>query len=376
MSLLTVFVKMANKETHEVDLEGHDTVKDLYRKAGEAAGLEVGTKGSFFLHFEGTVLDDAYGTEEIQQLGMWQGCELFLCCKEGEMRVAVNDLCTKTTRDVMAKRLEEDPNLLLEIDASGITFLKISAKNIPAGLKHLRVADPLNDVQAIGDGFLKNCESLVTLDVSSLLGVLTVGKYFLYGCTSLKATDLTPCKNMKMVDFGFLSCCSSLETIDLSPLRNVKSVDSCFLSSCTSLRSVNLAPLRWVEYVGEGFLSKCESLKVIDTSPLRNLKSLSHHFLSNNTSLTSANLSQLSQVSSVGDYFLSDCSSLASLDLRSFQNIKLIGAAFLAGCSSLTAVDISHMKGTVASVGPGFMEGCDGIPVKKRKLKEGGCIVC
>jgi hypothetical protein len=61
-----------------------------------------------------------------------------------------------------------------------------------------------NTIKTIGYGFLYNCSSLTSLDLSGLNNVKTIGFSFLLKCSSLKSLDLSGFNNITIIRFGFL----------------------------------------------------------------------------------------------------------------------------------------------------------------------------
>eukprot|EP01064_Diplonema_japonicum_P007761 TRINITY_DN153_c0_g1_i1.p1 TRINITY_DN153_c0_g1~~TRINITY_DN153_c0_g1_i1.p1 ORF type:complete len:224 (+),score=44.75 TRINITY_DN153_c0_g1_i1:62-733(+) len=196
---LTVLIRTVDEDVvHEVELSGFDRVKDLYRKAAEASAVE---EGIFLLHFEGVVLDND-GTsggggeeQEIQQLGMGQGSELLLCgiSHNKPLDVNVSHVELWSRREEIARLLEENPELSLAVDVTGLDCLDVRlTSKLPSKLRHLKVWSLGDGTTSIGDSFLSR-SSLVTLDLTALRGVQSVEHYFLRECKSLTTVDLHYC---------------------------------------------------------------------------------------------------------------------------------------------------------------------------------------
>eukprot|EP01064_Diplonema_japonicum_P024114 TRINITY_DN345_c1_g1_i1.p1 TRINITY_DN345_c1_g1~~TRINITY_DN345_c1_g1_i1.p1 ORF type:complete len:346 (+),score=80.79 TRINITY_DN345_c1_g1_i1:71-1039(+) len=317
---LTVFIKAPSGAAHEIELDEADTVGDLYKKAETVSEVRV----EFTLHLEGEMLDKhTRGEEEAHQLGMEQGCELLMLCKEeNRMCVAVQELSGR--REDITLRLQEDPETVLEINVSARTRLFLEKLHIPDNLRNLKITDPEQNVTVIEDKFLSWCKDLVTLDMTDLRNIGSIGYCFLYKCTSLRTVDLSLCGNVRRIDNHFLANCDALESVDLSPLGNVTSI-------------------------GDGFLLCCKSLKELDLSPLSN-------------------------VTSVGDSCCCSCTSLTAIDVSQLHRIRIVGDNFLGYCPSLGPVDLTHFKKPTTSVGSGFMRTSADPPTIQEQLKS--CCEC
>eukprot|EP01064_Diplonema_japonicum_P037267 TRINITY_DN867_c0_g1_i27.p1 TRINITY_DN867_c0_g1~~TRINITY_DN867_c0_g1_i27.p1 ORF type:complete len:360 (+),score=49.58 TRINITY_DN867_c0_g1_i27:126-1205(+) len=338
---------------------------------------------TFLLHFEGEELDETLGGNEIQHLGMWEGCELLLCCNvwHNTMCVLSQELSSEDTRKAMGRRLEEDPDLLLQVDTSGVgndMHLYISQYSLHKNLRHLKVTDPGQCVTHIRDGFLRECTSLVTVDLTSLQSVREVGNNFMTRCTALQSVDLTPFHRVTSVGRpktyrnSLLCECESLTEVDLSPLRNVDTITDYFLSGCKSLKVVDLSPLRNVKTIGVYFLAYCSSLERVDLSPLSKLTTLNGGFMTGCTSLRTLNVNPLRNVTIIDHDFLAHNDSLTSVELGRLR-LKCAGWKFLAHCPSLTSVDLTNLRKCVTMVGCHFMEGCDSIPEEDRSTPQENC---
>eukprot|EP01060_Flectonema_neradi_P020137 TRINITY_DN2766_c0_g1_i4.p1 TRINITY_DN2766_c0_g1~~TRINITY_DN2766_c0_g1_i4.p1 ORF type:complete len:152 (+),score=24.56 TRINITY_DN2766_c0_g1_i4:28-483(+) len=97
--------------------------------------------------------------------------------------------------------------------------------------RHLTITGKgVGSITEIGDGFLKNCRTLTTLNINQLHNITRIGNRFLEWCSSLKSIDLTQLGKVTQVEKGFLYECKSLTSI-------VTSID------LTSLTSIDLTPL-------------------------------------------------------------------------------------------------------------------------------------
>jgi hypothetical protein len=171
-----------------------------------------------------------------------------------------------------------------------------------------------NTIKTIGDNFLSNCSSLISLDLSGLNNIITINDFFLGNCSSLTSLDLSKLNDITIIRFGFLYGCSSLISLDLSGLNNVIIIGKYFLAYCSSLTSLNLSGLNNVTTINGRFLHDCSSLTSLNLSGLNNVTTISSKFLECCSSLTSLNLSGLNNVTTI---------SQSDIVLRKLENNKL-----------------------------------------------------
>ena len=196
------------------------------------------------------------------------------------------------------------------------------------------------NIVTVGDNFIRECNTLEKLDLSSRCVITEIGSAFLYDCTSFTTLNLSGMSTVTNIGSNFLGCCTSLKHLDLSGLCGVTSVNGSFASSCSSLETIDLSSFSNVTTVGSNFLFQCESIKEIDFSCFYNLKSIRDNFLCCCTSISSLNLSTLTKLTSVGSNFLSRCSSMSVLNLSGFNCLTKVDHDFLDHCNSLTELDL------------------------------------
>jgi hypothetical protein len=186
--------------------------------------------------------------------------------------------------------------------------------------------------------------------------ITTIGNYFLYNCPSLLSINLSSLTNVEKIGDNFLEYCSSLKSANLRNFKNVKKIGDKFLAYCSSLESINLDGFIKLETIGSGFLSECSSLKSLDMSGLCNLITINNNFLSNCSSLESLGVSKLNKIKHIYSNFLSGCSSLKSLDLNNFVYVRKIKGDFLNGCLSLESLNMEKLP--IKAIESGFLRGC------------------
>eukprot|EP01064_Diplonema_japonicum_P032877 TRINITY_DN6306_c0_g1_i2.p1 TRINITY_DN6306_c0_g1~~TRINITY_DN6306_c0_g1_i2.p1 ORF type:complete len:593 (+),score=85.94 TRINITY_DN6306_c0_g1_i2:73-1851(+) len=401
---LSGFIRTPGNVRHEVKLAGPDTVKDLYRKAADAAAAEEGT---FLLSYEGEVLGEEHEGEEMQQLGVEEGCELEMQYIDGANTMCVRVWQLLMRRPEILQRVQENPNLVLVVDASGTSCLDLPSERfpLPPALRHLRVTSrasvtsigdsflsnsrlvsvdlaelhhvrsvgdrflsgsgslttlhlPSSFTTNIGDDFLKDCRDLPSVGLSTLQNVTRVGRCFLSGCESLQVVDASHLQRLMCLKDGFLSGCCSLTSVDLSP--NLAEIGSGFLEDCGALVDVNcLKNLREVMFVGRCFMRGCRSVRSVDVSQMRHLLHVAERFLDNCTSLTSVDLPP--NVRGISNCFLKDCPALMCVNLNSLQNVaSSLPDEFLSGCSAVRTVDLSGLR-HVRWIGESFLENCTSL---------------
>jgi len=116
----------------------------------------------------------------------------------------------------------------------------------------------LNNIETIGNNFLYNCQSLISIDLSELT---SIKDYFLYHCSALIEIKLSP--KIKTIGNYCLIQCIKLKELDLSGLNNLITIGNNFLGHCYSLETIDLSGLNSLESIGNNFLYKCSALKSI-----------------------------------------------------------------------------------------------------------------
>ena len=177
----------------------------------------------------------------------------------------------------------------------------------------------------------------------------------------IRRLSFTNCSLCTAFEQEFLSdSCDSLTSIDFTSLHNVTAIPSKFLNNSKSLTHVNLSGLSKVTSVGDDFSKNCESLTSIDVSGFQKLTTIGYGFLHSTRSLTSVDLSSLSEVTSIGNEFVRNCESLTSIDLSGLKKLTTIGYGFLHNSKSLTSVDLSSLS-EVTSVSRCFIGNCESL---------------
>ena len=266
-----------------------------------------------------------------------------------------------------------DSYSLISVDFSGFKNVTTIGGGFLSSCESLEVVDlsGLNNLTTINEyfffksanGFMENCEKLESVDLCSFDKVTVIGDNFLYNCKSLKdISNMSGLSNVKSIGNYFLARCESLVSVDASALKSVTAIDKGFLNFCLKLESVDLRSFDKITVISDDFLYKCESLKDISNmSGLSNVKSIGNHFLAGCESLVSVDASALKSVTAIDKGFLNFCLKLESVDLRSFDKITVISDDFLYNCKSLK--DISNMSGlsNVKSIGNYFLAGCESL---------------
>eukprot|EP01060_Flectonema_neradi_P010017 TRINITY_DN1715_c0_g2_i2.p1 TRINITY_DN1715_c0_g2~~TRINITY_DN1715_c0_g2_i2.p1 ORF type:complete len:1161 (+),score=211.39 TRINITY_DN1715_c0_g2_i2:47-3529(+) len=249
---------------------------------------------------------------------------------------------------------------------------------LPTAIQHLTItSEKISKVTYIDDDFLRDCDSLVTLDITQLTDVARVGRRFLKGCSALKKVDLSPLSKVTRIHREFLEGCSGLETVDLSPLKNVTEVVNEFLCDCSSLQKVDLTPLKNATQIGERFLDGCSAITHLDLSPLSNVTDIGKQFLGGCKLLATLDLSPLSNTTKIGSKFLDDCRALKKVDLTPLCKITDVGDGFLSGCSALTELNLTPLGEKVGSF---FLSDCSSLqsidltPLENTSIVDGGML--
>ena len=171
----------------------------------------------------------------------------------------------------------------------------------------------------IGDGL--RAIVIVRVDTEGLTGVTEIGDGFLYNCHSLLTVNLRGFKEVTTVGSSFLCDCLKLKAVDLAPLARVTRLGDSFLLGCRTLTALDLAPLSQLTTLPMAFLADCTSLQSLDCRPLRSVAGVAGCFLFHCTALQELNVLSFNTVTEVGTYFLSDLPALRRLDLSSMANV-------------------------------------------------------
>jgi len=119
----------------------------------------------------------------------------------------------------------------------------------------------LNNIETIGNNFLYNCQSLISIDLSELT---SIKDYFLYHCSACSAlTEIKLSPKIKTIGNDCLIQCIKLKELDLSGLNNLITIGNNFLGHCYSLETIDLSELPNITSIGDYFLYKCTNLKSI-----------------------------------------------------------------------------------------------------------------
>lgn len=117
----------------------------------------------------------------------------------------------------------------------------LSKVYLPPTLKSLWLSNLAQDIVAIEDYFLGNCENLTSVKFSPFTTVETLGTGFGWECTNLSS-------------------------LDLNSFENLATVKCDFLKGCKKMRHVNMDGLPDIEFLHDSTGKKCRCYKVQSTS--------------------------------------------------------------------------------------------------------------
>ena len=178
-------------------------------------------------------------------------------------------------------------------------------------------------VKALGDNSLRDCNSLVSVDLPSSLQ--TIGYRALYNCTNL--THLTLPDSVTSIEKDAVSYCSNLSSVYLpSSLKYIG--DSAFRED-TSLLSVFIPPCQ----LDEEIFYNCTSLSSAELGE-GSANTGTRRLFTYCSSLVEVKLPNT--LTSISDDTFARCISLSSIDIPS--GLVNIGSQAFATCSSLTGV--------------------------------------
>lgn len=194
-----------------------------------------------------------------------------------------------------------------------------------------------------------------TSSYPELTRLRTIQSSFYYSA-ALVSLNLSTWSSLVYIGDGFLRECRVLKTVDLSGLGSLTEIGDSFLSECPGLESVNLSGLGALKKIGKDALKRSGGPQLLDCSPLRSLVSIGSSFLSE-SGVTQVNLKKLRSLRSVGNNFLSACRSLQSVELPNCDLLIGLGQQSLTYCISLSSVQIGslHSVGRMTSLPMGFL---------------------
>eukprot|EP01060_Flectonema_neradi_P023196 TRINITY_DN313_c1_g1_i5.p1 TRINITY_DN313_c1_g1~~TRINITY_DN313_c1_g1_i5.p1 ORF type:complete len:189 (+),score=19.63 TRINITY_DN313_c1_g1_i5:39-605(+) len=126
--------------------------------------------------------------------------------------------------------------------------------------RHLTITGKgVGSITEIGDGFLKDCSNLKTIDFKQHINITRIGNNFLFECGSLTSIDLSSLGFMDETGSKFLA--DNLNNLP-SSVRHLQCVNG---SCCTT--------------IGDDFLKQIPSLTTVDLSSLNNVTQVGDWFL-------------------------------------------------------------------------------------------------
>lgn len=170
------------------------------------------------------------------------------------------------SRETVEAKVKKTPNAKVWVSNNRhLTRVRDNFLWACASVAAVEFSPQLGLVTVLENGFLGFCSQLTSLDLTALVGVLSVGDLFLARCDKLKSLDLSPLAKVTKVGDWFLADCTQLASLDLSALVNVTEVKDRFLSDCINLTTIDLRPLGKVTKVGAWFLCGCDQLHTVIT---------------------------------------------------------------------------------------------------------------
>jgi hypothetical protein len=211
-------------------------------------------------------------------------------------------------------------------------------------------------VKTIEDGFLEYTRiENVTFDNFNNLQI--VGNRWMRHCRSLVSPKFIGLEKLQKVGNEWMTFCRSLVSLNFTGLENLKEVGDNWMRDCRSLVSPNFTDLENLQKVGYGWMCDCNSLVSLNFKGLKNLKEVDHDWMYYCPSLVSLNFTDLEKLQKVGRYWMRDCPSLVSPDFKGLKNLKEVGDNWMYGCSSLESPNFTGLE-KLKEVGDAWMERC------------------
>jgi hypothetical protein len=207
-------------------------------------------------------------------------------------------------------------------------------------IKELQISLP--NVCCIGNDFLSMNPKLTCLHLN-VPSLTKIQHGFLKDCNTLSSLDLSSASELAQIGNEFLSNCIGITDLSNLNLPNgITQLGSYAFSNSGLQRVICTELLPSVTTIGDAFFYK-SLLCHFSADGLQNCTVIGDAFLAHCHSLTSADLSGLTSITAIPDDFLKDCVSLTSLNLSGMTKVTRIGNGFLVGCSSLKSVDLSAL---------------------------------
>ncbi|MBR0408473.1 MAG: leucine-rich repeat protein [Clostridia bacterium] len=200
------------------------------------------------------------------------------------------------------------------------------------------------------------CESLKSIDLTSLTRLRVLGKYAFEHCSSMQTADLSGLTELKLADCVF-EYCANLTTVNLSGDTSIDQIGEFCFNGCTKLSNLNLDGCTAITSIGKYAFKNCEFV-TIDISKLSELNSIGEYAFSHCKSITEADFTN-TKITTIGQYAFDHCTALESVDFSETDITGLPRATF-EYCSSLNSISFSGCD-ELTEVGSYLFNGCANI---------------
>jgi hypothetical protein len=259
-------------------------------------------------------------------------------------------LCNPTTNKIL-KNI--DPNLHTVISFS--TIQQTTRKIQTMKLKHVLIIS-CDQEKTLGDDFLENCHSLLTLDFAMPF-VRSINNRWMMSCDSLHHVKFSGMSSITQVGKGWMSNCMSLTTPIFAGMHNLRKVGHRWMAECTQLQNPSFDGLDQLEHVGNDWMYRCKSLINPDFHGLNTLMHVNDDWMRSCESLVEPTFDGLSQLESIGKGWLSLCDSLSKPHFIGMHNVKYIGDGWMMICQTLAQPNFKGLS-NLKRVGADWMYSC------------------
>jgi hypothetical protein len=136
------------------------------------------------------------------------------------------------------------------------------------------VLDNCTKVSKIGHSFFGKA-SVEKIKIDRMPGLLRIDGKFMIKSPKIKSFTLSGMPNLQYIGDWFFGSCDSLETVDLSSIpgkSSLRTIEYDFLGHCSKLKKVNLSGNTLLETIGHNFLERCSSVEDIYLEKLPSTK--------------------------------------------------------------------------------------------------------
>lgn len=143
-----------------------------------------------------------YGSDKIKEV--YHGGELVWSGKKISYAILTNG--TRVNFEFENTPMSNLETTATSITLNGTSYQKITIKEITFGISY-------EHITSIGNQFINNFHSLLSIDLSVFVNVTSIGYAFINNCSSLPSIDLSAFVNVTSISNAFLAQCGALNIL-------------------------------------------------------------------------------------------------------------------------------------------------------------------